>query len=611
MPRSGNINPADSWKTDMTDKQVNKRIIKYYWKHATRYPFLLFGMFASAPLAVLFNEFIPALIIGDILDKLATGDFIKGDVWGSFGPEIVAAVVIAAFGGIVMWRINMYFNWKLEGFVVRDITQEVFNHLMKLSASFHADTFGGSLVSQTNKLTSAYVRITDTTVYNTGGLVWSLVFTNIMLWNRARFFVVLLDAFSVAFVVVAMRITRRVRYFNRKEADASNRQTGQLADGITNVMAVKSFAAEQAEHERFYAVNEKQRHALMDLMFASMKAQIAFSGVNAAINIAAITSAVASVVMFDANVATVFLVYTYTASIRDRLWDFGNTALRNYNRGLGEAQAMVEILDTEPGVKDPASPEPLRVKKGAITIQHMGFAHDGSPHDQPLFKDLNLNIKSREKIGLVGHSGSGKTSLTKLLLRFNDIDKGEILIDGQNIAHITQSDLRSCIAYVPQEPLLFHRSIRENIAYGNPEATEQEIVEAARKAHADQFIKKLPKGYDTLVGERGVKLSGGQRQRIAIARAIVKDAPILVLDEATSALDSESERLIQAALRELMKGRTTVVIAHRLSTIQKMDRIVVMEEGSIIEEGSHTQLLRKKGIYAMLWAHQSGGFIEE
>ncbi len=216
-----------------------------------------------------------------------------------------------------------------------------------------------------------------------------------------------------------------------------------------------------------------------------------------------------------------------------------------------------------------------------------------------------------QKVGLVGHSGSGKTTLTRLLLRFSDVDKGTVSIDDQDISAITQASLRRAIAYVPQEPLLFHRSLRENIAYGRPDATDKQIREAARKAHALEFIDKLSSGLDTMVGERGVKLSGGQRQRIVIARAILKDAPILVLDEATSALDSESEQLIQASLAELMKGRTTVVIAHRLSTIQKMDRIIVLEDGKIIEDGSHASLLAKKGTYAGLWAHQSGGFIEE
>jgi ATP-binding cassette subfamily B protein len=228
-----------------------------------------------------------------------------------------------------------------------------------------------------------------------------------------------------------------------------------------------------------------------------------------------------------------------------------------------------------------------------------------------LFEKLSLRIQSGEHIGLVGKSGGGKTTITKLLLRFLDIQNGSIKIDGQDIAQVTQESLRRKIAYVPQEPLLFHRSLAENISYGKPGADQKEIEKVARMAHAHEFIKDLAHGYDTLVGERGVKLSGGQRQRIAIARAMLKDAPILVLDEATSALDSESEVLIQDALWKLMEGRTAIVIAHRLSTIQKMDRIIVMDDGKIVEEGTHKELTAQKGVYASLWDHQTGGFIEE
>ncbi|OYW42452.1 hypothetical protein B7Z28_01505 [Candidatus Saccharibacteria bacterium 32-45-3] len=228
-----------------------------------------------------------------------------------------------------------------------------------------------------------------------------------------------------------------------------------------------------------------------------------------------------------------------------------------------------------------------------------------------MFKQFNLSIPAGQRVGLVGQSGSGKTTLTKLLLRFSDIQKGAITIDDQAIETVTQSSLRKAIAYVPQEPMLFHRTLEENIKYGNPDANREQVIEAAKRAHALEFIEKLPEGLDTLVGERGIKLSGGQRQRIAIARAILKDAPILVLDEATSALDSESEKLIQQAFTELMKDRTSIVIAHRLSTIAKLDRIIVMDNGAIIEDGTHDELLAKKGQYAKLWAHQSGGFIEE
>jgi ATP-binding cassette subfamily B protein len=273
---------------------------------------------------------------------------------------------------------------------------------------------------------------------------------------------------------------------------------------------------------------------------------------------------------------------------------------------------MAEILQISPEVKDPDQPRELHAYSGEVRFRDVTFKYPENNKAKPLFENLELNIRAGEKIGLVGPSGGGKTTITKLLLRFMDIQNGSIEIDGQNIAEVTQNDLRKAITYVPQEPLLFHRSIAENIAYGKLNATQEEIEDAAKKAHAHEFISQLPLGYETLVGERGVKLSGGQRQRIAIARAMIKDAPILVLDEATSALDSESEKLIQDALWKLMDGKTTLVIAHRLSTIQHMDRIVVLDKGKIVEQGSHTELLQNsKGLYAKLWAHQSGGFLEE
>jgi ATP-binding cassette, subfamily B, bacterial len=253
----------------------------------------------------------------------------------------------------------------------------------------------------------------------------------------------------------------------------------------------------------------------------------------------------------------------------------------------------------------------LRVVRGDIALQNVSFAYHDASNNDKIFNNLELFIPAGQKVGLVGPSGGGKSTLTRLLLRFDDIDNGSVAIDGQDIRQVTQASLRRSISYVPQEPLLFHRSILDNIAYGKPNATLEEVRRAASLAYADDFISSLPQGYDTIVGERGVKLSGGQRQRVAIARAILKDAPILVLDEATSALDSESEVYIQKALEELMKGRTTIVIAHRLSTIQKMDRILVLENGRIAEDGKHDKLLTQKGLYAKLWTHQSGGFIEE
>lgn len=270
---------------------------------------------------------------------------------------------------------------------------------------------------------------------------------------------------------------------------------------------------------------------------------------------------------------------------------------------------MIDIFETKSDIKDTTNPEKCKINKGGIKFENVTFGYKKNKY---IFKDFNFEIKSNQKIGLVGHSGAGKSTIVNLLLRFVDVNSGCIKIDNQDIRKISQYDLRKHISYVPQESILFHRSIYENIAYGKPDASKKEIIQAAKNAHAHEFITKLPNGYDTLVGERGTKLSGGERQRIAIARAMLKNAPILILDEATSALDSLSEKHIQKAFETLMKNRTTVVIAHRLSTIQKMDKIIVLDNGKIIEEGTHESLANKKnGIYSSFWKSQADGFLSE
>jgi ATP-binding cassette subfamily B protein len=284
--------------------------------------------------------------------------------------------------------------------------------------------------------------------------------------------------------------------------------------------------------------------------------------------------------------------------------------MQRINNALGDASEMTRILDEPLLVEDAPDAVELAVRKGVIDFEHIGFAYPDAPAGQKVFSDLTLHIPAGQRVGLVGRSGSGKTTLTKLLLRLDDVQDGRVLIDGQEISHCTQQSLRRQVAYVPQEPLLFHRSVYDNIAYGRPGSSDEKVLTAAQEANALEFIERLPAGLKTIVGERGAKLSGGQRQRIAIARAILVDAPILVLDEATSALDSESEALVQGALENLMHNRTTIVVAHRLSTVAALDRIVVLAGGRIVEDGTHQQLIKAGGEYAGLWERQTGGFLE-
>jgi ATP-binding cassette subfamily B protein len=590
------------------EKHYASTVVRFYWRHAKRYKGLIAGLAIVLPLTILINRYLPSLILADVLSRLGQHNFVAGQIWQSFGTQIVSYAVLLLIG-IGAWRLVDVFVWRLEQNIQRDIAQELFAHMLGRSADFHANHFSGSLVSKSNKLIAGYVRMADTTIFQTAPLVSGMVFAIIILAPRAPMFALALGVFSGLYIVGSIFASRKVRRLSGTYASYESRQTGYLADAITNVMAIKSFARTTYEEKRFARATEETRRHLKRFARAHQLQMNTLGLMGRTISAGSLLIAVIAVMMFDANIATVFLIFNYTAMTVDQLFDFSNSGLRNYSRAVGDASEITATLGQQPEVRDPESPEVPRIHKGVIEFQDVTFAHAGA--DGAIFSGLNLHIKPGEKIGLVGHSGSGKSTFTRLLLRFSDIDDGQILIDGQNIASLRQDDLHEHIAYVPQEPLLFHRTIRENIAYGKSDASDREVREAAEKAHAMEFIDKLPKGFETLVGERGVKLSGGQRQRIAIARAILKDAPILVLDEATSALDSESEKLIQAALWELMEGRTAIVIAHRLSTIQRMDRIVVLNDGNIIEQGAHAQLLKNNGIYAKLWAHQSGGFIEE
>lgn len=587
---------------------TTKKTFKLFLGHVLRYKAYVVALLIWIPILIVANQVIPPMIAANVLDKLSSGDYIQGEVWASFGSLLLLYAGILFFTNTVGWRLIILLVWKLEIKVSRDLIERIFNHLTNLDMEFHNNSFGGSLVSRSNKLVGAYSRLADTLIFQLYGLIIISVSTGIVLWPKAPQFVIVFYSIAIIYILIAIKITKRIRALSSIEASKQNKVTGYLADMVTNVMAVKSFSAQKHENKRFHRATMDSSNASTKLMWAQLHRENIFAFVTSTISVAALGLATVSVVVYRAEIGTVFLVLSLTSNLTTRLWDFSQGTLRNINKALGDSEETVEMLDREPEILDPIVPKPMPLDTGIINFSKVGFSHD----QIGLFSDFNLKINQGQKIGLIGHSGSGKTTLTKLLLRFKDIDEGVIEINGVDIREVNQSDLRKVISYVPQEPLLFHRSLRENIAYGKESATMQEIEQAAKYAHAHDFITSLPQGYDTLVGERGVKLSGGQKQRVAIARAMLKDAPILVLDEATSALDSESETLIQDALWKLMEGKTAIVIAHRLSTIQKMDAIVVLDNGKIFEQGSHSELIHKKGgLYARLWKHQSGGFLQE
>ena len=591
---------------DLKNKPNSKEIFRLFWKTSEPYKHRRNLAIFFAMLTLVVTIFVGPLIIAQLLSIIQHNQLHDAkNLW----TLIALYSVSGLWSSVIGWRLVLYLAWTFETAMQRDLYAQCFSKLTNQTLFFHSNKFGGSLVSQTNKLVGAVESFWDTIIWSVLPLVISLVGSIIvlstLLWQYALFLLI----FSIVFSIVVYYGSKPMAKLTKKEAKSSNKLNGQLADVISNVLAVKSSGAEATEQKFFTKTVNSWRNSSLDVMRGFLKVSTVYSSINMVIKIGAIAFAVYAAQNDLVSVASVYLIITYTGSVAHELWNM-NGIMRNYNRIIGNANDMVEILQTPTTLIDKSNSK-LKVTNGEISIDKIIFTHDEGQGDT-LFHDFSLDIKPGEKIGLVGASGSGKTTLTKLLLRFADIDSGRITIDGQDISEVTQASLRSQIAYVPQEPLLFHRSVRENIAYGRPDATDAEIEETAKKAGAYDFIIGLKDGFDTMVGERGTKLSGGQRQRVAIARAILKDAPILVLDEATSALDSESEALIQKSLETLMENRTSIVIAHRLSTIAKLDRIIVLKNGKIVEDGSHDELINKKrGVYAKLWARQSGGFIEE
>ena len=512
--------------------------------------------------------------------------------------------------GLICNRVGFNSCMTAQARAMNDLHQSVFNRLLSRSVGFHANHISGKLVSDAIDFMGSYGNLLGAAFLNGMPFVFSVVAGMIVVfvssWQLGVFVSFLVIATAIwAYIDSRMRAGMRL-----ERLMASKALTGHLSDTIVNAPTVKTFSQEKLEAARNKQLNKTLQRIRIHDWHRSGR-----SGNNrmAALLVMQFGMLLFIVHLSRSNPETLgagIFAFTYTFMLSSRLMEI-NGLTRIIDEAFLNAAPMTRLLQEEAEIQDAPGARSLEVTDGSITINNVQFAYAENAHTGGVFRNLNLSVRPGEKIGLVGPSGGGKSTLTRLLLRFDDVQSGAIDVDGQNIAEVTQESLRQSIAYVPQEPLLFHRSIRENIGYGRPEATDAEIIEAARKARAHDFIDALPGGYDTIVGERGVKLSGGQRQRVAIARAILKNAPILILDEATSALDSESEVLIQDALWELMKGRTTIVIAHRLSTIQKMDRIIVLDGGRIVEEGSHKELLQHEGTYAKLWAHQSGGFIEE
>ncbi len=581
-------------------RNLTGKTLKIYWQHSKKYPWTVFVLHFTMVLATVTALWTPFLYKNffNILSQNNFSDF-------SALSKIILAILAINLLGWLAYRIENFFTTYFESSVIRDLLNTCFNYLQKHSYGFFTNNFSGSLQRKVNRYGRSFEDIADMflweatpNILRVAGIIIILVFKYWVLGVGILVWSILHTAFNYYFTQY------RLKYDLSKSA-TDTEISGYLADTITNNINIKIFTNFLFEARTFRDLTEKWRR----IARKSWDLDALSFGVQGLLM--ALTEFLAFYISLrywragNFNIGDFVFIQSYVLMTFNNVWNFSRY-LKRFYESMADANEMTEILLTPHEVTDARDAAELKVREGEIEFKNVDYSYY---EETAVYKKFNLLIKPHEKVAVIGPSGGGKTTLVKLLLRFYDLDSGAIKIDGENIAKVTQDSLRASIGFVPQDPILFHRTIMENIRYAKPEATDQEIYEAARLAHCDEFISALPQKYGTFVGERGIKLSGGERQRVAIARAILKNAPILVLDEATSSLDSYSERLIQDALKNLMANKTVIVIAHRLSTVMQMDRIIVIEGGKITEQGKHKELLKlEQGTYQKLWNIQAGGF---
>jgi len=579
-------------------------IARVFARHIWPYKWLTFFMVSSQMLGDVFFIFTP-IMYKRFFDTLVAS---QGSI-ETYIPALVSilvAILLLYAGGWLMFRIAAFSYNYIQPNVMANLERTGFEYLLKHSSSFFANNFTGSLVRRVRRLSNAYEDLADNVQWHLLSLVITIAGSVIVIFSRSKTIALMTMAWVLVFIIANYLVARFKLKYDVEKAAKDSEVTGVLADAVSNNTNIKLFATLAHEKGLFIAVTEqfrKLRTLTWNIAEINDALQYALMTV---IEFAVMYFAIKLYAKDELTIGDFALFQGYLIAIFSQIRGLGRIIRRIYE-SIADAREMVVILETPHDIVDLKSAKPLRITKGAIQCKGVTFRYRKT---REVFRNFNLTIAPREKVALVGPSGSGKTTIVQLLLRMHDVQRGKVLIDRQDIARVTQDSLRSQIALVPQDPILFHRTLADNIRYGKLNASDKDVVRAAQQAHCDEFINALPDKYQTFVGERGIKLSGGERQRVAIARAILADTPILVLDEATSSLDSESESLIQDALKNLMQNKTAIVIAHRLSTILRMDRIVVMDKGEVVDTGTHKQLSTKKGLYRKLWEIQSEGFIE-
>ena len=539
-----------------------------------------------------------------LVDKLAASNQqnILTEIW-----PIALLLIILTFASNIIWRISDYSWAKLTPALKKKIVAESMEYLMQHSHTFFQNNFSGALASKIRDLFSATPKLLDIFLYNFVRVILSVAFAFVALFTVHKFFAFGLLFWAFIFALMAFSAAKLTNRMSVNVATQQSKIMGNIVDAIGNIANVKLFANASFESKRIGTFQNKYTRLFERRGFFLVKFYL-LHGTTFAIYFS--ICIVALIWLYSQSLVTLgdfLMIFTINNWIIQEMWNAANQ-MRTFLEELGTVEQALQILNEPLKIKDGS--QKLKVEKGEIIFENVKFSyHD----DQPIFAGKSITIAAGQKVGLVGHSGSGKSTFVNLILRLYDVDDGKITIDGQDIAAATLDSLHRAIGIIPQDPSLFHRSLFENIGYGMTNAAKSEAKElasaAAKKAHAHKFIKELPQGYYALVGERGIKLSGGQRQRIAIARAFLKNAPILILDEATSQLDSITENLIQESLKNLMQNKTTLVVAHRLSTLAMMDRILVFDRGKIVEDGTHDELLAMNGVYKRLWSAQVGGIL--
>jgi len=581
-------------------KNLTKETIQIFWEHSKKYPWTFIFMTLTMLFAVsadLFRPFLYKMLFNEIAlnqPGMTTRLF-----------SILIYMLLAALTSWFFWRSATFINQYFELRVIKDLTNTCFKYLQEHSYNFFNNNFAGSLVRKVNKFSRSYEIIVDIAYWNISQTVLRIIIIVVVLSLRQWVVGLVVLAWAFAYISFQFFFSEYKLKYDVERSKIDSQLTGQLSDTISNNINIKLFGTLNFEIKSFNALQQKWYKIQHFSWTLAGVAEMIQSLLMLLLEFFVFYFAIKYRESAHLTVGDFVLIQIYVIGLFDHLWNFGKN-IRKYYEAMSDAQEMTEILLAPHEVSDTKGAKELVITKGLISFKNVEF---GYQQTGAILKKFNLDIKAGEKVALIGPSGGGKSTITRIVFRFFDLQKGKVYIDGQDISKVTQTSLRENISLVPQEPILFHRSLMENIRYGKLIATDEEVKTAAKLAHCDEFINKFPDQYNTYVGERGIKLSGGERQRIAIARAILKNAPILVLDEATSSLDSESEKLIQDAMINLMQGKTTIVIAHRLSTIMNMDRIIVIENGEITEEGKHQELLKaNKGTYQRLWQIQAGGF---